>query len=110
MNQPVTGGQPNWQAPSGASGETPAASYHSPIYLWIVIIVGLVAAAGLWWYYQKTNIELDRAAEEIMRQSPNKEAVAGDSNAVANIEASLQEMSFDDLDQELNDINIELSQ
>ena len=112
MNQPVTGasGQPNWQAPSPTPGETPTALSRSSIYLWIVIIVGLTAAAGLWWYYQQTNMELDRATEGIMQQSQGTQPAAEDSSAVADIEASLQEMNFDDLDQELDNIGIELSQ
>ena len=111
MNQPVTGasGQPNWQVPSKPS-EAPAASSHSPIYLWIVIIVGLAAAAGLWWYNQMLNLELDNAAEGMMQQYQHIQPAAEDSSAVADIEASLQEMNFDDLDQELDNIGIELSQ
>jgi len=55
-------------------------------------------------------MELDRATEGIMQQSQGTQPAAEDSSAVADIEASLQEMSFDDLDQELDNIGIELSQ
>ncbi|OHA11652.1 MAG: hypothetical protein A3H71_02670 [Candidatus Sungbacteria bacterium RIFCSPLOWO2_02_FULL_48_13b] len=92
---------------SAGPAASPSTAHHSKLYLWIVVAVGFVALAGLWWYYRQSQVETDALWQQIQMtiqplEDPQTAALKqqSSSDSIDSIDADLKAANFNDIDKE----------
>ena len=93
--------------PAGPVATPEAPAHHSKLYLWVVIAIGFVALAGLWWYYRQSQVETDALLQQIQvvtqpSEDPQTAALKrqSSSDSIDSIDADLKATNFNDIDKE----------
>jgi len=108
MNQSPMNNISPMGAPIASSPIAPTSTaHHSKLYLWIVVAVGFVALAGLWWYYRQSQVETDALWQQIQMtiqplEDPQTAALKqqSSSDSIDSIDADLKAANFNDIDKE----------
>jgi len=108
MNQSPMNNISPMGAPIASSPIAPTSTaHHSKLYLWIVVAVGFVALAGLWWYYRQSQIETNALWQQIQMtiqpsEDPQTAALKQQSSSddIDSISADLQATDFNNIDKE----------